>query len=110
MTKLVPRDLIAALLFVTFMVTIPAFAQSNPPDAPAAQSGAPAQATPPAAPVPLQPMPPPDPANFTAASPTKETVEAFLRASWGYDENRIFQVQAIETTQVQGISRVTVLV
>jgi protein-disulfide isomerase len=92
------------------MMTIPAFAQSNPPEAPAAQSGAPAQAAPPAASVPLQPMPPPDPANFTAASPTKETVAAFLRASWGYDENRIFQVQAIQTTQVQGISRVTVLV
>jgi protein-disulfide isomerase len=55
-------------------------------------------------------MPPPDPANFTAASPAKETVAAFLRASWGYDENRISQVQAIQPTQVQGISRVTVLV
>jgi predicted DsbA family dithiol-disulfide isomerase len=106
----VRNGLLAALFAVTSMVTIPAFAQSNPPDAPAAQSGAPAQAAPSAAPVPLQPMPPPDPANFTATTPTKETVEAFLRASWGYDENRIFQVQAIETTQVQGISRVTVLV
>jgi protein-disulfide isomerase len=55
-------------------------------------------------------MPPPDPANFSATTPTKETVEAFLRASWGYDDNRIFQVQAIQTTAVQGISRVTVLV
>jgi predicted DsbA family dithiol-disulfide isomerase len=110
MTMGVPGGLIAALFTVTSMVTIPAFAQSNPPDAPAAQSGAPAQAAPSAAPVPLQPMPPPDPANFTATTPTRETVEAFLRASWGYDENRIFQVQAIETTQVQGISRVTVLV
>ncbi len=106
MTMRVRSGLLAALFAVTLMVTIPAFTQSNPPDAPAAQSGAPAQA----APAPLQPMPPPDPANFTAASPTKETVEAFLRASWGYDENRIFQVQGIETTQVQGISRVTVLV
>jgi protein-disulfide isomerase len=55
-------------------------------------------------------MPPPDPANFTATSPTKDTVEAFLHASWGYDDNRIFQVQAIQTTAVPGISRVTVLV
>ncbi len=107
MTMRVRSGLIAALHIVTFMVTSSAFAQSNPPDAPAAQSGA---APAPAAPVKLQPMPPPDPANFTAATPTKETVQAFLRASWGYDENRIFQVQAIETTQVQGISRVTVLV
>jgi hypothetical protein len=83
--------------------------QTNPPaapDAPAAQSGAPSQP----APAQLQPMPPPDPANFTATAPSKETVEAFLRASWGYDENRIFQVQAIQTTAVAGISRVTVLV
>lgn len=110
MTMRVRSGTMGMLLAVTSMVTIPAFAQSNPPDAPAAQSAAPAQAAPPAAPVQLQPMPPPDPANFTATTPTKETVEAFLRASWGYDENRIFQVQAIETTQVQGISRVTVLV
>jgi predicted DsbA family dithiol-disulfide isomerase len=107
MTMRVRSGLVAALIVVTFIVTSSAFAQSNPPDAPAAQSGA---APAPAAPVKLQPMPPPDPASFTATTPTKETVEAFLRASWGYDENRIFQVQAIETTQVQGISRVTVLV
>jgi len=55
-------------------------------------------------------MPAPDPANFTASMPTKATVEAFLRASWGYDLNRIFQVQAIQNTQVDGISRVVVLV
>jgi protein-disulfide isomerase len=103
--------LIAGLLSVTFIVTIPAFSQANPPDAPAAQSGAPPQSpSPSAAPRQLQPMPPPDPANFTAASPAKETVAAFLRASWGYDESRIAQVQAIQPTQVQGISRVTVLV
>jgi protein-disulfide isomerase len=102
--------LIAGLLSVTFIVTIPAFSQANPPDAPSAQTGAPQSPSPSAAPAQLQPMPPPDPANFTAASPTKETVAAFLRASWGYDENRIAQVQAIQPTQVQGISRVTVLV
>jgi protein-disulfide isomerase len=55
-------------------------------------------------------MPPPDPAYFTATTPTKDTVEAFLHASWGYDDNRIFQVQAIQSTVVPGISRVTVLV
>jgi protein-disulfide isomerase len=104
------RSGLMTVLAVTSMMTIPALAQSNPPEAPAAQSGAPAQSAPPAAPVPLQPRPPPDPANFTAATPTKETVQSFLRASWGYDENRIFQVQAIQKTQVEGISRVTVLV
>jgi protein-disulfide isomerase len=110
MDSFVRGGLIATLLCVTSAVTIPVLAQANPPEtpeAPAAQSAAPAA---PAAPAQLQPMPPPDPANFTAASPSKATVEAFLHASWGYDTNRIFQVQAIQPTQVQGISRVTVLV
>jgi protein-disulfide isomerase len=111
MTMRLRGYLLSELLCMTFLVTIPAFSQTNPPDAPAAQSGAPGQSAPlPAAPAALQPMPAPDPANFTAATPTKETVAAFLRASWGYDENRIAQVQAIQPTQVQGISRVTVLV
>jgi protein-disulfide isomerase len=119
MTSFVRGGLKATLLCVTSMVTIAALGQANPPEAPdasAAQS-APAQSTgqsaapgQPAAPAQLQPMPPPDPANFTAATPTKETVQAFLRASWGYDTNRIFQVQGIQPTQVQGISRVIVLV
>src|ERR1700761_2774684 len=106
----VRSGLVAALLSITSMVTIPAFGQANPPDAPEAPA---AQGTPPspsAAPVALAPMPPPDPANFTAPTPTKATVEAFLRASWGYDQNRIFQVQAIQKTQIDGISRVIVLV
>ncbi len=55
-------------------------------------------------------FPKPDPANFTAASPTKETVNAFLQASWGYDENRVWQVQAILKTPVEGVSKVVVLV
>ncbi|HEX4580773.1 MAG TPA: thioredoxin, partial [Acidobacteriaceae bacterium] len=105
MDSFVRGGLIATLLCVTSAVTIPIAAQANPPEAPeapSAQSAAPAQPT---APAQLQPMPAPDPANFTAASPTKATVEAFLHASWGYDANRIFQVQAIQPTQVQGISR-----
>jgi protein-disulfide isomerase len=113
----VRSTLIPILLSVASMVTIPVFGQTNPPEAPAAQSGAPAQPAgspgqsgQPAAPAPLPPMPAPDPANFTASTPTKPTVEAFLHASWGYDQNRIFQVQAIQKTQVEGISRVIVLV
>jgi protein-disulfide isomerase len=114
--------LAAALLTVTLTVPNLAFGQANPPDAPeapAAQNNAPTapaqgrqsvQPGQPAAPASLPPMPPPDPANFTAAMPTKATVDAFLRASWGYDQNRIFQVQAIQKTQVEGISRVVVLV
>ncbi len=56
------------------------------------------------------PFPPADPRNFTAASPSKETVDAFLKASWGYDPNRVWQVQAILKTPAAGVSRVVVLV
>jgi protein-disulfide isomerase len=55
-------------------------------------------------------FPKPDPANFTAAAPTPEVVNAFLQATWGYDEVRVWQVQAILKTPVEGISRVVVFV
>ena len=51
-----------------------------------------------------------DPANFTAATPTKETINTFLQAAWGYDENRVWQVQAVLTTPVDGLSKVVVLI
>jgi protein-disulfide isomerase len=74
-----------------------------PPDASATAPSAPAPSAPPA-------FPKPDPANFTAASPTKEAINAFLESSWGYDDTRIWQVQAILKTSVDGISKVVVLV
>lgn len=55
-------------------------------------------------------FPKPDPANFTADSPTKEVVNAFLSASWGYDENRVWQVEEILKTPVEGVSKVIVYV
>ena len=55
-------------------------------------------------------FPKPEPSDFTADSPTKAQVEAFLQASWGYDTNRVYQVQRIQKTAVQGISTVVVLV
>lgn len=58
---------------------------------------------------PASPFPTADPKNFTAASPTKETIDAFLKLSWGYDEDRIWQVQAIQNTPAPGVSKVTVL-
>jgi protein-disulfide isomerase len=51
-----------------------------------------------------------DRANFTAATPTVDGVNAFLKAFWGYDPNRLWQVQAILKTPVQGLSRVVVLI
>lgn len=81
-----------------------AFAQAAPqapvPNAPAAS----------AALAPPTPFPPVDPSNFTATSPTKETVEAFLRAYWGYDPTREWQIQAILATPAPGVSHVLVLI
>jgi protein-disulfide isomerase len=51
-----------------------------------------------------------DPANFTASTPTKEAINAFLQTTWGYDQNRIWQVQAITKTQAEGISKVVILI
>jgi len=62
------------------------------------------------APVPGKPQfPPVDPKNFTADTPTKETVDAFLHQLWGYDAQRVWQVQAIQKTAAPGINKVTVL-
>ena len=93
------------------LFSIPVFeaaAQQQVPAAPAQDSSA---ATP-SAPAPAAPpvFPKPDPANFTAATPTKETVNAFLQTSWGYDDSRMWQVQAILKTPVEGISKVVVFV
>ena len=94
----------ALALAAMLMPVTQAAAQQDVPAAPAAQ--APSAPAPAAAPV----FPKPDPANFTAASPTKETVNAFIHASWGYDETRVWEVWAIQKTEVDGISRVTLLV
>jgi protein-disulfide isomerase len=55
-------------------------------------------------------FPPQDPRNFTAATPTTDTVNAFLHQTWGYDDERVWQVQAIQKTDAPGVSKVTVLV
>jgi protein-disulfide isomerase len=80
-----------------------ASAQQNVPPAPAPEPSAPAPA---AAPV----FPAPDPANFTATTPTKETVNAFLQTSWGFDETRIWQIEAILKTAEEGVTKVVVYV
>jgi len=66
----------------------------------------------PAAPVPTEApkFPKPDPAFFTATSPTADDVNTFLQTSWGYDARRVWQVEAIMKTPVQGVSKVVILV
>ena len=124
MIRLFARLFSAAALAVLFVLIIetPAnkvFAQQHVPPAPASTgTQTPAAPAPgqnvaePAAPAPTTApkFPPPDPANFTATSPTKETVDGFLKAIWGYDEDRVWQVEEILKTPVEGVSRVVVYV
>jgi protein-disulfide isomerase len=93
---------LAALSLPVFNAT----AQQQVPAAPAASAQTPSAPKPAAAPM----FPKPNPENFTASAPTKEAVNAFLQASWGYDENRVWQIQGILKTQVEGISRVVIYV
>jgi protein-disulfide isomerase len=84
--------------------------------APASTAGPQKQATPP---LQLQnmgettkadPFPQPNPKFFTASTPTVDTVNAFLKALWGYDSSRIWRVEAIQATQAPNVSKVVVFV
>ena len=97
--------LVALSMSLTQFSGIQASAQTQVPAAPPTAT-TPTAPAPAAAPV----FPKPDPKNFTAPSPTKETIDAFLRASWGYEDSRIWQVQAILKTPVDGVAKVVVLV
>jgi protein-disulfide isomerase len=113
--------LLSAALASVFGAATIASAQAAAPaqqSAPAQKPAAPAQAP---APKPLQlqsldssshpdPFPPVNPKYFTASTPTVDTVNAFLTALWGYDPNRIWRVEAIQTTPAPGVSRVVVYV
>ncbi len=60
---------------------------------------------------PKQPhLPPVNPADFTAKTPTKAEVQSFLKTSWGYDPNRIWEVAAIMKTKAPGVHRVVIFV
>jgi len=111
--RLSARIASAAALIALSLPFLQAVAQQDvpaaPEQAPSAQipsAPAPSEPAPAAAPV----FPKPDPANFTAATPTKEAVNAFLTVSWGYDESRVWQVQAILKTPAEGVSKVVVFI
>lgn len=99
----------AAALVVLSLTMFKAAAQQQVPAVPAAPSAS-AQAPGAPAPAPAVVFPKTDPQFFTASAPTKDVINAFFEASWGYDTNRIWQVQAIMKTPVEGISKVVVLV
>jgi protein-disulfide isomerase len=77
-----------------------AFAQQDVPAAPSPAASAPATLT----------FPTPDPKNFTADKPTPDEVNAFLKATWGYDPNLAWQTMAIAKTAVTGVSKITVAI
>lgn len=52
------------------------------------------------------PFPKVNPSNFTASSPTAETVNSYLHAVMGFDANRIWRVLAIQKTSAPGVTRV----
>ncbi len=126
MIRLSCRFLGAAALIALFVPAFQAAAQQHVPPAPDTTSSEPSaptqqpEATPPdqqpqtapSAPAPSGPpvFPKPDPANFTAATPTKEVVDGFLQANWGFDQDRMWQVQAILKTPADGVSKVIVLI
>ncbi|MGP8269656.1 MAG: DsbA family protein [Terracidiphilus sp.] len=98
-----------------FLFVFAAAAQHQAPAAAAAAQAAPAQAVPsqaPSAPAPASApiFPKPDPANFTASSPSKELVNAFIQANLGFDDNNVWEIEAILKTPVEGVSRVFVLI
>jgi len=95
----------ATVLALTISSAHHATAQDQTPAAPPAAAPTPSA---PAAGAPA--FPPPNPADFTADTPTKETVNAFMQANLGFDPNGVWQVQAIEKTSLPGINRVVVLV
>jgi protein-disulfide isomerase len=100
----------AAALVVLSFSYLTAVAQQQAPATAAPDSATPAQSAP-ASPAPGAPVfPAPNPADFTAATPTKEVVNAFMQANLGWDDANLFQVQAIEKTQIEGISRVVVFI
>ena len=80
------------------------------PASPQSNANAASQAQAPAASLAPIKFPEVDPKNFTATSPTRETVDSFLHAVWGLDENRQWRVTAIQPAAVPGFVRVEVFV
>ncbi len=95
----------AVALALVFSPIHHAFAQDQTPAAPAPDA---AQA--PAAPAAVPKFPAPDPVDFTADGPTKDVVNAFMQANLGFDSNAMWQVQAIQKTQITGMSKVIVFI
>ncbi len=109
MIRVYTRLASAVALVAMFLPIAKATAQQQVPAVPAAPSAM-APAPPAAAPAPEVVFPKTSPEFFTAASPTRDVIDEFFKTSWGYDPNRVWQIQAIMKTPVEGVSKVVVLV
>jgi protein-disulfide isomerase len=96
----------SALALLALSLPVLAAAQQDVPAVPAQEPSAPDISAPAPAAAPV--FPKPDPAFFTAATPTKEAVNDFLQVTWGFDDTRMWQVQAILKTPVEGVSKVVI--
>lgn len=114
-----------ALAITLSLGTAAAMAQT-----PAAPPAAPAPATPPTAPATanpaaqapylaappapqslvVSPFPTANPEDFTAVTPTVDTVNSFLNQVWGYDPNRQWRVMAIQKTEAPNVTKVVVYI
>jgi len=92
-----PHRSFVRLIAIALLAAPAAFAQQDLPAAPAA------------APATLS-FPAPDPKNFTADKPTTAEVDAFLKATWGYNPDLAWQVEAITKTAVAGVGKVVVAI
>jgi protein-disulfide isomerase len=92
------KQFILSLALAVGSIAAPVLASAQQPESPSTSNDS------------LVKFPEPSSANFTAVSPSRATVEAFLREAWGYDPDRVWQVWAIEKTPAPGISRVIVQV
>lgn len=111
--RLAGGGLLAATAMLAVSATaLQAASQTQVPTAPSESQAAQAAAQAPSAPAPTaaQVFPKPDPKNFTSATPTKDQVNAFLSSSWGYDPDRMWEVEAILKTPIEGLTKVIVYI
>ena len=95
------REMVRGLVCAAAMAPLMAMAQTASPNAPAPQAGAQQ---------PASPFAPVNPKNFTATTPTVDEVNGFLKALWGYDTSREWQVEAIQKTAAPGVAKVVVVI
>lgn len=97
-SRTILRQAIICFTLAFAAITSPGLASAQQQEVPSAPSASPIK------------FPDPPDTNFTATSPSRALVEAFLKESWGYDPDRVYQVWAILKSPAPGVSRVVVQV